>query len=94
MRERNKSSLILRRLDYIRDMDIKNTIIELVKAEAGVERVNLEDKFMDDIAMSSLEIFSLIAEIEEQFNLKVVEEEIEGIISVRDLVELVQRKLS
>lgn len=75
-------------------MDIENKIIELVKAEASVDKVNIEDKFMDDIEMSSLEIFSLIAEIEEQFNIKVVEEEIEEIISVKDLVELVQKKLN
>jgi acyl carrier protein len=57
------------------------------------EKVTLEARFADDLDADSLDLVELVMALEEEFDVKVEEEELEGIETVGQAYELVSSKL-
>ena len=58
--------------------------------ELSADAVTLESRFIDDLEFDSLDIFDLIAKLEDEFELSVPDEDAETIVSVGDAVRYIQ----
>ena len=65
--------------------------VEVLSVDAG--QVTREAKFGDDLDADSLDLVELVMALEEEFDITVDEEELEGIESVGQAVDLVAAKL-
>ena len=57
------------------------------------DAITLEASFADDLDADSLDLVQLVMDLEEEFDVSVDEEELEGITSVGQAYELIQSKL-
>ena len=58
----------------------------------GKER-NLDTKFREDLQADSIKVLSVIMDIEDEYNLELDEETIRSIVTVRDLVEYIEKNI-
>ena len=67
-------------------------IQDIIVEELGVEReeVKLETNIQEDLEADSLDLFQIINEIEDEFDVKIETED--GITTVKDLVEYVEKQ--
>ena len=62
-------------------------IIEIMQDVCEIEEeITLESRFVEDFGISSLEMFQLITEIEEEFDVSIPTRKLQGIRSVADLM--------
>lgn len=73
-------------LDRFRDC-----AVEVLAVEG--EQVTPEASFADDLDADSLDLVELVMALEEEFDISVDEEELEGVTTVADAIELVESKL-
>ena len=55
------------------------------------QEVFMDTTFVEDLGADSLDIFQIIMGIEEEFDIEIPTEEIEGIVSVGDAVEEIRK---
>ena len=65
--------------------------VEVLVVEPG--QITLEARFGDDLDADSLDLVELVMALEEEFDIKVDESELEGIETVGQAVDLVTSKL-
>lgn len=67
-------------------------IQDIIVEELGVEKeeVKLETNIQEDLEADSLDLFQIINEIEDKFDVKIETED--GITTVKDLVEYVEKQ--
>ena len=58
----------------------------------GIE-ITLETSFKDDLGADSLDLFELVMAFEEEYEVEIPLEELEGIATIGDVIELMKRKL-
>jgi acyl carrier protein len=69
----------------------KKCAVEVLSVEE--DKVVLEAKFGDDLDADSLDLVELVMALEEEFDISVPEEDLEGIDTVSQAVDLVKSKL-
>lgn len=69
----------------------KTCTVKVLQVEP--EQVTLEARFGEDLDADSLDLVELVMELEEAFDIRVPEEELEGIETVGQAFELVTSKL-
>jgi acyl carrier protein len=57
------------------------------------DKVTLEANFADDLDADSLDLVELVMALEDEFDVSIEEEELEGITTVSQAVDLVRSKL-
>lgn len=65
--------------------------VEVLSVEA--DKVTMEASFADDLDADSLDLVELVMGLEEEFDVSVEEDELEGIDTVKGAYELVTNKL-
>ena len=60
----------------------------------GEDDITTSTTFVDDLGADSLDIFEIIAAIEEQFDIEIPQEEAEKIVTVGDAVEHIKNALN
>ena len=72
---------------------VSERIIKLVAVsmQFSQDRITLSTSFVTDLAADSLSTFGLIGEIESHFKVRLSDEDVENIMTVDDLVKLVER---
>lgn len=73
-------------------MDTVLKIIQDCCEEVDPSLITEESRFLDDLELSSLDFFSLISEIESEFNIHITELEIQRLVTVGDLLHILQEK--
>lgn len=68
----------------------KTVAVEVLSVDA--DRIKPDAKFGDDLDADSLDLVELVMALEEEFDITVDEEELEGIESVQQAVDLVAGK--
>lgn len=72
-----------------------DTVFEIIQdccEEVDPSLITEESRFLDDLELSSLDFFSLISEIESEFNIHITELEIQRLVTVGDLLHVLQEK--
>lgn len=70
---------------------VKEIIAEHLNIE-GVE-VTLETSFKDDLGADSLDLYELVMAFEEEYEVEIPPEELEGIITIGDVIELMKKRM-
>ena len=72
---------------------ILDQVKELVVNQTGVsaDALNLDTSLMNDIDADSLDAVEIIMAIEEEFEIKIPDEEAEKFLTVRDIVEFLEK---
>jgi acyl carrier protein len=73
----------------VQDKKIKQLIVE--KLGVAESEINDTATFQNDLGVDSLDVYELITEIEEEFNLSIPDEEIEKLTTVGSLISYVNR---
>ena len=58
-----------------------------------VDAIRESDELIEDLGISSMDILTLISYLEEEFDIRITERMIRRVVTVGDLVDLVQRAL-
>lgn len=74
-------------------MSVKEKIIDIIKNATDIENIEMDSNLMDDLELSSLEIFTMFSDIEDEFGIKIPTDEIEKILSIEDIVRIVEEKV-
>jgi acyl carrier protein len=69
----------------------KKCAVEVLQVDGA--KVTMEANFADDLDADSLDLVELVMALEEEFDIEVAEEELEGVIGVKEAVALVENKL-
>lgn len=75
-------------------LDIESQVKEIVREQLDVkhEDITLDKTFTDDLGADSLAIVELVLALEEKFDLKIPDEEIENIKTVGDAVNYIRTR--
>ncbi|HEX9645361.1 MAG TPA: acyl carrier protein [Acidimicrobiia bacterium] len=75
---------------------IESKLTDLLVDELGLERDKIVSsaKFEEDLEVDSLGVVELLMAIEDNFDVKIPDEEAEGIVTVGDAVATIEAKLS
>lgn len=68
--------------------EVKNVIVEALNVSEN--EVSLNSNMRDDLGIDSLDAAELIMELEDQFGLKIEEEEASKFATVKDIVEYIE----
>jgi acyl carrier protein len=76
--------------------EIEAKLIDLLVDELGLERENItmEAKFEEDLDVDSLGVVELLMALEDNFDVKIPDEEAEKITTVGEAADLVSQKLN
>ena len=71
--------------------EIKCTLYEMMSEllEREVDDIDESKALMDELDLSSLEIMTMIADLEEQFQIQIPENDIRGMVTVRDMIDFI-----
>ena len=74
--------------------EIFDTLKELVVDQLGVEEdeVTMEATMQDDLGADSLDLVDLVMSVEEEFGVKVADEDLENIKTVGDIVNYIEER--
>lgn len=69
---------------------------KVVVAQLGLDEaeVTMEANFKDDLGIDSLEIFEIVMSLEEEFEIEIPNEDLEGIDTVQGIVKYIEGKVS
>jgi len=76
--------------------EIEAKLTDLLVDELGIERENItmDARFEEDLEVDSLGVVELLMALEDNFGVKIPDEEAEQITTVGESVDLVQKKLA
>lgn len=66
---------------------------EFLKNSFKGKEINLDTKFREDLQADSIKVLSVIMDIEDEYNLELDEETIRSIVTVRDLVDYIEKNI-
>ena len=74
---------------------ILDKIKELVVDQIGVsdDELDMDTSLMNDLEADSLDAVEIIMAIEEEFNIEIPDEEAEKFLTIRDMVEYLERTI-
>jgi len=77
---------------YTMDQD---KVIAIIAEQMSIteDKISMETSFQDDLGADSLDIFQIISELEEEFNIEFSNEDAEKIKTVGDAVEYIKERM-
>lgn len=72
------------------DQDVLKKIIELFYTISEAEEISAESELIEDLDLSSMDVMFLISSLEEEFHVSVPEKEIRKMVTVGDVVQIIQ----
>ena len=70
---------------------VKTVIVEQLGIDE--ESVKMDSSFLDDLGSDSLDIVEFIMALEEEFGLEIPDEDVEKIVTVKDVVEYISENI-
>jgi acyl carrier protein len=75
---------------------IRQTLSQLLEADTGNKPANLDDSvnLREGLGLDSVDVVSIVSQIERQFRIRLSHEELETLVTVGDVLTLLQSKLT
>jgi acyl carrier protein len=75
---------------------IRQTLIELLEADTGEKHTNLDEQanLRDGLGLDSVDVVSIVSQIERQFRIRLTHEELQKLVTVADVLDLLQAKIA
>jgi acyl carrier protein len=75
---------------------IRATLIELLEADTGesFRDVKDEDNLREGLGLDSVDVVSVVSQIERKFHIRLTHQELEKLVCVGDLLDLLEVKLN
>lgn len=73
--------------------DIEKRVVDLIAevlVDVNKDHIQLDSKIMEDLGAESLDIYDMIALLEDEFGLEITDEQVEKIQTVRDVAEFIR----
>ncbi|WP_010298224.1 acyl carrier protein [Clostridium senegalense] len=70
---------------------IKKVVAEQVSIDES--EIKLQSTFNEELGLDSLELFEIVIALEDEFNIEIPNEELEGIANVQGLVSYIEEKI-
>ncbi len=67
-----------------------NKVTEILSKYTEKEEITNESTFADDLLLTSLDVISIIGEIEDEFDIEITDDDVLKMITVGDLVEYIE----
>jgi acyl carrier protein len=74
---------------------IRQTLIELLEEEMGEKYPDLGDskRLREELGLDSVDVVSIISQVERRFHIRLSHEELQSLVTVGDVLDLLQTKL-
>ncbi len=74
---------------------IRQTLVELLEADIGEKFTDLDDakNLREELGLDSVDVVSVVSQIERRFRIRLSQQELEQLVTVGDVLDLLQRKL-
>jgi acyl carrier protein len=75
---------------------IRKTLIDLLEADTGEKYADLEDhvQLREGLGLDSVDVVSIVSQIERQYRIRLTHQELEKLVTVDDVLTLLQSKLA
>jgi acyl carrier protein len=75
---------------------IRSTLIELLEADTGEKYTHLEESanLREGLGLDSVDVVSIVSQIERRFHIRLSHEELENLVTVADVLNLLEAKLA
>ena len=75
---------------------IRQTLIELLEADTGEKHDGLAEdaSLREGLGLDSVDVVSIVSQIERRFHIRLSQEELEKLVTVADMLDLLQAKLA
>lgn len=75
---------------------IQSTLVELLEADTGEQYPDLDDskKLRDELGLDSVDVVSIVSQIERQYRIRLTHQELEKLVTVGDVLDLLEAKLA
>jgi len=75
---------------------IRRTLLELLEADTGEKYGSLEDgtNLREGLGLDSVDVVSIVSQIERQYRVRLTHQELEKLVTVDDVLSLLQVKLT
>jgi acyl carrier protein len=76
--------------------EIRQILIDLLEADTGEKYANLaeDNNLRDDLGLDSVDVVSIVSQIERRFRIRLTHQELEKLAVVSDVLDLLQAKLA
>ncbi len=75
---------------------LRLTLVELLEADTGEKYADLQESanLREGLGLDSVDVVSVVSQIERQFRVRLTHEELEKLATVRDVLDLLQAKIA
>jgi acyl carrier protein len=75
---------------------IRKTLIEIIETDMGADFGHVQDtmKLRDELGLDSVDIVSVVSQIERRFRIRLTHQELEKLTTVGDVLDLLHAKLA
>ena len=74
-------------------MEVNKQVIEILQDKLGVDEISSDDNLIEDIGADSLDIVELVMELEREFGIQILDDEIDSnFTTVGHLIDFIQEK--
>lgn len=73
---------------------MQERVINILKEQLFEDNISIDDSFESDLMIDSLDRIEMVFAFEEEFGIEIADEEAEGLKTVSDAVDLVDRKIA
>ena len=75
---------------------IRQTLIELLEADTGEKYPDLDEnkKLREEMGLDSVDVVSIVSQIERRFRIRLTQQELEVLVTVGDVLNLLEAKLA
>ena len=74
-------------------MEVNKRVIEILQDKLGIDEISSDDNLIEDIGADSLDIIELVMEMEREFGIQILDDEIDdNFTTVGHLIDFIQEK--
>jgi acyl carrier protein len=75
---------------------IRQTLIELLEADTGEKYPDLDEKtpLREGLGLDSVDVVSIVSQIERRFRIRLTHEELQTLVTVEDVLKLLEAKVA